>query len=95
LLRGRARQRAGEKSPDPTYPDPARQGPGRTAPARSDASTPPLQSSAGITSGTYIFAIPGSMGGCKDAWSHVLGPEFGATHKPCKPVELIFRLRER
>jgi len=49
---------------------------------------------AGIAGGTYIFAIPGSMGGCKDAWNHVLRDEFDRTHKPCNLVELIPRLTE-
>lgn len=50
---------------------------------------------AGIAQGTYIFAIPGSMGGCKDAWNHVLKAEFDRTHRPCNLVELIPRLKER
>ncbi|MBR9825359.1 MAG: molybdenum cofactor biosynthesis protein B [Alphaproteobacteria bacterium] len=49
---------------------------------------------AGIANGTYIFAIPGSMGGCKDAWNHVLKDEFNRDHKPCNLVELIPRLKE-
>ena len=49
---------------------------------------------AGIANGTYIFAIPGSMGGCKDAWNHVLRDEFDRTHRPCNLVELMPRLRE-
>ena len=49
---------------------------------------------AGIANGTYIFAIPGSMGGCKDAWNHVLRDEFDRTHRPCNLVELIPRLKE-
>lgn len=57
-------------------------------------STIQSRASAGIANGTYIFAIPGSMGGCKDAWTHVLGPEFDASHKPCNLVELIPRLKE-
>jgi molybdenum cofactor biosynthesis protein B len=48
----------------------------------------------GIAGGTYVFAIPGSMGGCKDAWNHVLRDEFDRTHRPCNLVELIPRLTE-
>lgn len=58
-------------------------------------STIQSRASAGIANGTYIFAIPGSMGGCKDAWNHVLKAEFDRTHKPCNLVELIPRLKER
>lgn len=58
-------------------------------------STIQSRASAGIANGTYIFAIPGSMGGCKDAWNHVLKAEFDRSHKPCNLVELIPRLKER
>lgn len=58
-------------------------------------STIQSRATAGIASGTYIFAIPGSMGGCKDAWNAVLKAEFDRTHRPCNLVELIPRLTER
>lgn len=50
---------------------------------------------AGIAGGTYVFAIPGSMGGCKDAWNHILKDEFDPAHRPCNLVELLPRLTER
>lgn len=50
---------------------------------------------AGIARATYVFAIPGSMGACKDAWNGILRHEFDATHKPCNLVELLPRLGER
>ncbi|GJL97053.1 MAG: molybdenum cofactor biosynthesis protein B [Hyphobacterium sp.] len=50
---------------------------------------------AGIAGGTYLFAIPGSSGGCRDAWNHVLRDEFDRNHGPCNLVELIPRLMER
>lgn len=49
---------------------------------------------AGIAGGTYLFAIPGSMGAVKDAWKGVLKAEFDATHKPCNLVEILPRLTE-
>lgn len=58
-------------------------------------STIQSRATAGIAGGTYLFAIPGSMGGCKDAWNHVLRDEFDRTHRPCNLVELIPRLTER
>lgn len=58
-------------------------------------STIQSRATAGIAGGTYLFAIPGSMGGCKDAWNHVLKAEFDRTHRPCNLVELIPRLTER
>lgn len=57
-------------------------------------STIQSRASAGIANGTYVFAIPGSMGGCRDAWTQVLAPEFDASHRPCNLVELIPRLKE-
>ena len=57
-------------------------------------STIQSRATAGIAGGTYLFAIPGSMGGCKDAWNHILRAEFDRTHRPCNLVELIPRLQE-
>lgn len=57
-------------------------------------STIQSRATGGIAGGTYIFAIPGSMGGCKDAWNHVLSQEFNREHRPCNLVELIPRLTE-
>ncbi len=50
---------------------------------------------AGIANGTYVFAIPGSSGGCKDAWNHILKDEFDDGHRPCNLVDLLPRLTER
>jgi molybdenum cofactor biosynthesis protein B len=50
---------------------------------------------AGIAGGTYLLAIPGSSGGCRDAWNAVLRIEFDRTHGPCNLVELIPRLTEQ
>lgn len=58
-------------------------------------STIQSRATGGIAGGTYIFAIPGSMGGCKDAWNKVLSAEFNREHRPCNLVELIPRLTER
>jgi molybdenum cofactor biosynthesis protein B len=57
-------------------------------------STLQSRATAGIAGATYIFAIPGSMGACKDAWTGVLKAEFDRTHRPCNLVELIPRLNE-
>ena len=58
-------------------------------------STIQSRATAGIAGGTYLFAIPGSMGGCKDVWNHILKDEFDRTHRPCNLVDLIPRLMER
>lgn len=58
-------------------------------------STIQSRATAGIAGGTYLFAIPGSSGGCKDAWNHILTHEFNREHGPCNLIELIPRLTER
>lgn len=47
-----------------------------------------------IARGTYIFALPGSTGACKDAWDDILVHQFDSRHKPCNFVELMPRLKE-
>lgn len=49
---------------------------------------------AGVTRGTYLFALPGSPGACRDAWDMILKDQFDYRHKPCNFVELFPRLRE-
>ena len=47
-----------------------------------------------VASGTYLFAVPGSTGACKDAWDDILVQQLDARHKPCNFVELMPRLKE-
>jgi molybdenum cofactor biosynthesis protein B len=49
---------------------------------------------AGVAAGTYLFAIPGSPGACKDAWDEILVHQLDSRHKPCNLVELMPRLQE-
>lgn len=49
---------------------------------------------AGVASGTYLFALPGSPSACKDAWDEILVLQFDYRHLPCNFVELIPRLEE-
>ncbi|MGF1658979.1 MAG: molybdenum cofactor biosynthesis protein B [Rubrimonas sp.] len=49
---------------------------------------------AGVAGGTYLFALPGSPGACKDAWDEILKPQFDARHRPCNFVEIMPRLDE-
>jgi len=49
---------------------------------------------AGVSGGTYLFALPGSPGACKDAWDGILGAQFDARHRPCNFVEIMPRLQE-
>jgi len=48
----------------------------------------------GVANGTYIFALPGSPGACKDAWKGILTHQLNFLHKPCNLVELMPRLME-
>ena len=49
---------------------------------------------AGVVNGTYIFAVPGSPGACKDAWDDILVHQFDIRFRPCNFVELMPRLKE-
>jgi molybdenum cofactor biosynthesis protein B len=49
---------------------------------------------AGVTKGTYIFALPGSTGAVKDGWDGILKYQLDIRHKPCNFVEIMPRLEE-
>jgi len=49
---------------------------------------------AGVVGGTYIFAVPGSPGACKDAWDDILVHQLDIRHRPCNFVEMMPRLKE-
>lgn len=49
---------------------------------------------AGVANGTYLFALPGSPGACRDAWDEILGRQFDYRHRPCNFVEIFPRLDE-
>ncbi len=49
----------------------------------------------GVAQGTYLFALPGSTGACKDAWDDILVWQLDARHRPCNLVELMPRLMEK
>lgn len=48
----------------------------------------------GVANGTYLFALPGSPGACKDAWDEILRFQFDSRHRPCNFVEIMPRLDE-
>ncbi|MEO1138891.1 MAG: molybdenum cofactor biosynthesis protein B [Pseudomonadota bacterium] len=48
----------------------------------------------GVAGGTYLFALPGSPGACKDAWDEILKHQFDYRHGPCNFVEIMPRLDE-
>ena len=49
---------------------------------------------AGVARGTYMFALPGSTGACKDGWDEILKEQLDIRHKPCNFVEMMPRLTE-
>ena len=57
-------------------------------------STIQSRATAGVAGGTYLFALPGSPGACKDAWDEILVHQLDARFKPCNFVELMPRLKE-
>lgn len=48
----------------------------------------------GVANGTYLFALPGSPGACKDAWDEILSKQLDFRHRPCNFVEILPRLDE-
>lgn len=48
----------------------------------------------GVAGGTYLFALPGSPGACKDAWDEILAAQLDYRHMPCNFVEIMPRLDE-
>ncbi|SIO95999.1 molybdenum cofactor biosynthesis protein B [Vibrio spartinae] len=38
---------------------------------------------AGFANHTVIFAMPGSTGACKTAWTKIIGQQLDASHQPC------------
>ena len=49
---------------------------------------------AGVSGGTYLFALPGSPSACRDAWDDLLIHQLDYRHRPCNFVEIMPRLRE-
>ncbi|MEL6689338.1 MAG: molybdenum cofactor biosynthesis protein B [Pseudomonadota bacterium] len=48
----------------------------------------------GVANGTYLFALPGSTGACKDAWDGILLKQLDYRHMPCNFLEIMPRLDE-
>ena len=52
------------------------------------------RATAGVAGGTYLFALPGSPGACRDAWDEILEKQLDFRHRPCNFVEIMPRLEE-
>lgn len=50
---------------------------------------------AGVAGGTYLFALPGSPGACRDGWDLILASQLDNRFRPCNFVELMPRLTEK
>ncbi len=48
----------------------------------------------GVAQGTYLFALPGSPGACRDAWDEILRYQLDYRYRPCNFVEIMPRLDE-
>ena len=57
-------------------------------------STIQSRATAGVAGGTYLFALPGSPGACRDAWDDILVHQLDNRTRPCNFVELMPRLQE-
>jgi molybdenum cofactor biosynthesis protein B len=57
-------------------------------------STMQSRATAGVANGTYIFALPGSTGACRDGWDEILCHQLDIRFQPCNFAELMPRLNE-
>ncbi|MGV4792869.1 molybdenum cofactor biosynthesis protein B [Rhizobium sp. F40D2] len=52
------------------------------------------RATAGVANATFIFALPGSPGACRDAWDGILKAQLDYRSMPCNFVEIMPRLDE-
>ena len=57
-------------------------------------STMQSRATGGVAKNTYLFALPGSTGACRDGWHMILKWQLDSRHRPCNLVELMPRLQE-
>lgn len=58
------------------------------------SSTVQSRATGGVAGGTYLFALPGSPGACRDGWDEILQHQLDIRFRPCNFVELMPRLQE-
>jgi molybdenum cofactor biosynthesis protein B len=58
-------------------------------------STIQSRATGGVARGTYLFALPGSPGACRDGWDEILRHQLDIRYRPCNFVELLPRLTEK
>jgi molybdenum cofactor biosynthesis protein B len=57
-------------------------------------STIQSRATSGVAGGTYLFALPGSPGACRDGWEDIIVHQLDNRFRPCNLVELMPRLNE-
>lgn len=57
-------------------------------------STVQSRATGGVAGGTYMFALPGSNGACKDGWDNILKEQLDIRFRPCNFAEMMPRLVE-
>ena len=57
-------------------------------------STLQIRATAGVAGGTYLFALPGSPGACRDGWEEIIKHQLDNRTRPCNLAELMPRLNE-
>jgi len=57
-------------------------------------STMQSRTTGGVAGGTYLFALPGSPGACRDGWEKILCWQLDSRYRPCNLVDLMPRLQE-
>ena len=57
-------------------------------------STIQSRATGGVAGGTYMFALPGSNGACKDGWDNILKEQLDIRFRPCNFAEMMPRLIE-
>jgi molybdenum cofactor biosynthesis protein B len=62
--------------------------------AKIGSSTLQSRATAGVAGDTYLFALPGSPGACRDGWDEILVHQLDIRFRPCNFAELLPRLGE-
>jgi len=62
--------------------------------AKIGSSTLQSRATAGVAGNTYLFALPGSPGACRDGWDEILAYQLDIRFRPCNFAELLPRLGE-
>ncbi|PCI48272.1 MAG: molybdenum cofactor biosynthesis protein B [Alphaproteobacteria bacterium] len=57
-------------------------------------STIQSRATGGVANGTYMFALPGSNGACRDGWDNILKEQLDIRFRPCNFAEMMPRLIE-